>query len=129
MRIFKTKWFTKFAKKQGISDATLLQVIQDIEDGRIDADLGDGVIKQRIARSGQGKSSGYRSIILYQKGDKAFFVYGFAKNEQANIAEHEERAFKDLAITFFNYSDGQLAQAITEETFKEINTNEQEQNI
>lgn len=129
MRIFKTKWFTKFAKKQGISDATLLQVIQDIEDGKIDADLGDGVIKQRIARSGQGKSSGYRSIILYQKGDKAFFVYGFAKNEQANITEHEERTFKDLAIKFFTYSDEELAQAVVDETFKEINSNEQKQNI
>ncbi|KAF0249982.1 MAG: hypothetical protein FD167_620 [bacterium] len=129
MRIFKTKWFTKFAKKQAISDATLLQVVQDIEAGKIDADLGDGVIKQRIARSGQGKSAGYRSIILYQKANKAFFVYGFAKNEQANIAEHEERAFKDLAIKFFTYSDDELAQAVADETFKEINSDEQEQNI
>ncbi len=129
MRIFKTKWFTKFAKKQGISDATLLQVIQDIEAGKIDADLGDGVIKQRIARPGQGKSAGYRSIILYQKGDKAFFVYGFAKNEQANIAEHEERTFKDLAIKFFTYSDDELTQAVADETFKEINSDEQEQNV
>lgn len=126
MRIFKTKWFTKFAKKQGISDVTLLQVVQDIEAGKIDADLGDGVIKQRIARPGQGKSAGYRSIILYQKANKAFFVYGFAKNEQANIAEHEERTFKDLAIKFFTYSDDELAQAVADETFKEINSDEQE---
>jgi hypothetical protein len=129
VRIFKTKWFTKFAKKQGISDATLLQVVQDIEDGKVDADLGDGVIKQRIARPGQGKSAGYRSIILYQKANKAFFVYGFAKSQQENIAEHEERAFKDLAITFFAYSDDELAEAIAEETFKEINNHEQQQNI
>lgn len=126
MRIFKTKWFTRFAKKQGISDATLCKVVQDIEAGKIDADLGDGVIKQRIARPGQGKSAGYRSIILYQKGDKAFFVYGFAKSEQENIAEHEERAFKELATKFFTYSNDELAEAVTEETFKEINNNEQE---
>ena len=77
MRVFKNKWFTKFAQKEDISDATLCEAIKDAEAGRIDADYGGGVIKQRIARPNEGKSGGYRAIILYRQGDKAFFVYGF----------------------------------------------------
>ena len=63
-----------------------------MEAGKIDADCG-GVIKQRIARSGQGKSGGYRTVILYRKGDKALFVYGFPKNERENI-EYKSRRSK-----------------------------------
>ncbi|MGV2388440.1 MAG UNVERIFIED_CONTAM: type II toxin-antitoxin system RelE/ParE family toxin [Microcystis novacekii LVE1205-3] len=96
MRIFKNKWFTKFAKKENISDAKLWETIEDVESGRIDADYGGGVIKQRLSRTNEGKSSGYRSIILYRRNDKAFFVYGFAKSERENIDKDEERGFKDL---------------------------------
>jgi hypothetical protein len=46
----------------------------------IDADLGGGVIEQRIARPGKGKSGGFRAMILYKRATKAVFVYGFAKN-------------------------------------------------
>lgn len=120
MRIFKNKSFTKFASKEKISDATLWQVVQDIEDGKIDADLGEGVIKQRIARPGQGKSSGYRSIILYQKGDKAFFVYGFAKKDEANISTNDEKAFKKSAEIVLNLSDESLNEHIEVGNFVEV---------
>ena len=85
MRVFKNKWFAKFASKEGISDEKLTQAIRETEAGNIDADYGGGVIKQRIARPQEGKSGGYRSIILYRKEDKAFFVYGFAKNVMENM--------------------------------------------
>ena len=82
VRIFKNKWFARFAGKEGISDAKLCEVVKGAEAGNIDADYGGGVIKQRIARPNEGKSGGYRSVILYRKGDKAFFVYGFLKSER-----------------------------------------------
>ena len=91
MRIFKSKWFAKFAKDEGISDAVLCGAVKDAEAGLIDADYGGELIKQRIARPNEGKSGGYRTIILYRRGDKAFFVYGFAKNKQDNINKAEER--------------------------------------
>lgn len=97
MRIFKNKWFVRFARKERIADAKLSEAVRNAEKGLIDADYGGGVIKQRIARPGQGKSGGYRSIILFRKGELAFFVYGFAKNEQDNIDKSDERDFKDLA--------------------------------
>ena len=73
MRIFKNKAFTRFARKSGISDASLCKSVSDAEQGVIDADLGGGVIKQRVARSGGGKSGGFRTLILFRVGERAFF--------------------------------------------------------
>ena len=82
MRIFKNKAFMRFGKKAGIGDALLYEAIRDAERGLIAADLGGGVIKQRIARLGQGKSGGFRTLIVFRTGARAFFVHGFAKNER-----------------------------------------------
>jgi hypothetical protein len=82
LRVFKNKIFSRFARRENISDKSLLEAVERADKGVIDADLGGGVIKQRIARPGQGKSGGFRSIVLFRAGDKAFFVYGFAKNER-----------------------------------------------
>ena len=77
LRVFKNAWFERFARKENISAEALWDAVDRAEQGQIDADLGGGVIKQRIARAGGGKSKGYRSIVLYRKGDRAFFVFGF----------------------------------------------------
>jgi len=90
VRIFKSRWFQRFARKEGIADAALREAAKRAEKGQIDADLGGEVIKQRIARPGRGKSKGYRTIILFRRGVKAFFVYGFAKSQRANIDNDEE---------------------------------------
>lgn len=87
MRIFKTRPFARFADHEGIEDADLCEAIRGAEQGLIDADLGGGVIKQRIARKGQGKSGGFRSIVVFRMGERAFFVYGFAKSDRDNIDE------------------------------------------
>jgi hypothetical protein len=108
MGIFKNKWFVRFARKERITDAKLAEAVRNAEKGLIDADYGGGVIKQRIARPGAGKSGGYRSIILFRKGTLAFFVYGFAKNEQDNINESDERDFKALAKVLLPVSDENL---------------------
>lgn len=88
--------------------------------GLISADLGGGLIKQRIARSGQGKSGGFRSIIIFKAGDKAFFVYGFAKNQKTNINEKELKALKKLSIELLSYSEEDLLKAIQHGVFKEV---------
>ncbi len=74
VRIYKSKWFVRFAKKERIADAKLCEAIENAEKGLIDADYGDGLIKQRIARPGEGKSAGYRSIILFRKGTVVFHL-------------------------------------------------------
>jgi len=109
VRIFKSRWFQRFARKEGIADAALCEAIVRAEKGQIDADLGGGVIKQRIARPGQGRSKGYRTIILFRRGAKAFFVYGFAKSRRANIDDNEEEQFKEAAKIVLSLTENALA--------------------
>ena len=92
MRIFKSRWFQRYAKKDGITDAALIEAAERADKGQIDADLGGEVIKQRIARPGQGRSKGYRTIVVFRRGAKAFFVYGFPKSQRANINYDEEKS-------------------------------------
>jgi hypothetical protein len=87
VRIFKTKAFTRFADKVGIPDIALCRAIEDAERGLIAADLSGDLIKQRIARPGQGKSGGFRTLIVFRAGTRAFFVHGFAKNEKDNVGK------------------------------------------
>lgn len=120
MRIFKNAWFKRFASRERISDAALAKVIARIEKGAVDADLGGNVIKQRMARPGQGKSGGYRTIIVFRQGDKAFFVYGFAKKELDNINKDELKTFKQAAKELLALSDEQIEKLIKIEGLTEI---------
>ena len=120
VRIFKNKSFARFARKARIADAALCEAVGNAERGLIDADLGGGVIKQRIARPGKGKSGGFRTIILFQAGARAFFVHGFAKNDQDNIRDDELAAFKMLAAELLGYDDAALATAIEAGVFMEV---------
>jgi len=121
LRIFKNKVCTRFAKKSGIRDAALCKAIMEAEKGLIDADLGGGVIKKRVAREGKGKSGGFRTIILFRTGTRAFFAYGFAKNERDNIDNDELTEFKRLAEIMLNYSDSELVHAINKSILTEVN--------
>ena len=91
-----TKPFTRFASREGIADAALCEVVRRAEAGLIDADLGGGVVKLRLARKGRGKSGGFRVIVLFRRGARTFFVYGFAKSDRDNIRRDELRAFRNL---------------------------------
>lgn len=83
-----------------------------MERGLIDADLGGGVIKQRVARPGGGKAGGFRTIILFRSGSRAIFVHGFAKSERANIRDDELAAFRALAAELLGYRDEAIARAV-----------------
>ena len=97
MRIFTTKLFAKFARRERIADKSLTDAIERAGKGLVDADLGGGVIKQRVARQGQGRSGGYRTLIAYRSGDFAVFMFGFAKNERDNIDADELEALRIIA--------------------------------
>lgn len=124
MRIFKNKWFMRFARKEKISDEKLREAVENVEKGLIDADLGGGVIKQRISRPNEGKSGGYRTIIFYRQGNRAFFVYGFAKNDQENITEEDEKAFKKSADVVLSLSDEELEKDIDAGILSEVECND-----
>lgn len=120
MRIFKNGWFGRFSRKENIAADVLWDAVKRAERGLIDADLGGGVIKQRIARPGEGKSGGYRSIVLFRQGDKAYFVYGFAKSELDNIRKNEVNQFQRMAKHVFSLTDEQLHQLIVAGQFEEV---------
>ncbi len=120
MQIFKNTWFQRFARRAKITDEVLNDAIARAEKGTIDADLGGNVIKQRIARLGQGKSGGYRTIIIFKKEDKAFFVYGFAKNERENIDKNETDAFKKSAKELLALSDKHIQALIDNGALTEV---------
>jgi hypothetical protein len=125
VRIFKSRWFERFARREGIADAALREAVARAEKGQIDADLGGGVIKQRIARPGQGRSKGYRAIILFRRGAKALFVYGFAKSQRANIDDNEEEQFKEAAKHVPALTENQIAELLKRGDFAEVKYNEQ----
>ncbi len=120
MRIFKNKPFARFARKSGLGDGELRKAVNAIGRGLVDADLGGGVIKQRIARPGGGKSGGFRTIILLKAGERAFFVRGFAKNELDNIRDDELAALKILAAQMLAYDDAALALALATGILTEV---------
>jgi hypothetical protein len=120
VRIFKSRWFQRFARKEGIEDAVLQDAVARAERGLIDAELGGEVIKQRIARAGEGRSKGYRTIIFFRRGIRAFFVYGFAKSQRANIDRVEQDQFKEAAKIVLALTDEQLAMRLKSGDFVEV---------
>jgi hypothetical protein len=112
LRIFKIRWFDRFARKQGIDDRDLCKAVARVEQGAVDADLGGGLIKQRVARKGAGKRGGYRTILAYRAGERAVFLYGFAKSARDNIAPDELLALRRAASEALGWSERQVEDLI-----------------
>jgi len=120
MRIFKTKWFTRYARQESIEDRSLCDAVARAERGLVDADLGGGIIKQRVARSGQGRSGGYRVLLVYRSGNIAVFLYGFAKNERGNIADDDLKTLREIGTAWLKAKGKALEQAVEKGILKEI---------
>jgi hypothetical protein len=108
VRVFKNAWFAKFARRENISDGALCEAVRRAERGLIDGDLGGGLIKQRIARAGEGKSSGFRTLVFFRRGELSVFAFGFAKSTQANIGIDELAMFKKAAKVVLALSPAQI---------------------
>jgi len=113
----KTKWIVKWAKKYKLSDSKLILAIEDLEANLSSYNLGGGLFKVRVSSENSGKSSGFRTLIVYREGDIAVVVYGFAKNEQDNLSKSELLAFKTLAKDILNQSHDDLDMAIDKGIF------------
>jgi len=120
VRLFKYTRFSRFARKEGINDDELLNIVDQLEAGQPDADLGGGVFKMRIARPGEGKSGSYRVIVFFKSGERTFYVHGFAKSDMANISKKELIKAKKQAKTLFAMTDTQIQTALNEGVFEEI---------
>ena len=120
MSIYKTRSFARWVKREGLADRDLCDAVVEMQKGLIDARLGGGLIKKRVARSGHGKRGGYRVILASNLGDRWVFMFGFAKNERHNVDDDELRLMKPLASAFLEMDDRMLRQALTSGEILEI---------
>jgi len=126
MTLFKNKAFSRFARKEGITDQDLCRAAVEVHNDEYDADLGGGVFKQRVARKGGGKSGGFRTLVLFKKGNHTFFVYGYPKSARSNIRSDELRALRKLADDLLNYTAEEMATALKAGALIEVECDDDE---
>ena len=119
MRIFKTKALARFTKRESIGDESLVAAVETAKRGLIDADLGGALIKQRVARSGQGKRGGFRMLIAFRP-DRAIFLFGFAKNERDNIDDKQLTTLREIVASWFAADNKKIAQALKDGLLIEV---------
>ena len=124
-KAFKTEAFARFAQREGVEGAGLCEAVRRARSGRIDADLGGGVIKQRIAGKGSGRSGGFRMIVLFRRGELAFLVYGFAESGRINLGRDELETFRLLSDEYLALDGKGLAVAQAAGAIVEVTCDEQ----
>lgn len=124
-RIFRTRTFSRWARKVGLPDSALGHAVSEMERGLIDADLGGNVVKKRVPLAGRGKRGGARTLVATQFDDRWFFLYGFAKNERANLTANELRVLQEVAKDVLAFNDTDLAIAVSTGELVEIDHDEE----
>jgi hypothetical protein len=124
VRLFKLKAFARFQRRERIADEALGRVVRRADDGLIDADLGGGLIKQRVARPGQGKSGGFRTIIAYRRGDRAVFLFGFAKSDRQNLDDDELAYWRRVGRAYLGLDEDGIEAAIAADDLEEVSNGE-----
>ncbi len=119
-RIFKTRYFSRWMRKTELNDEVLYSAVIEMTQGLIDADLGGGILKKRVGLSGRGKRGGARTLVATNKGNRWIFVYGFEKNDRANISDGELEALKDIAAELLARTVKQLDEALNDGSLTEI---------
>ncbi len=119
-RVFRTRTFTRWMLKAGLSDSMLCKAVSEMESGLVDADLGSYVLKKRVALPGQGKRGGARTIVTTKQGSHWFFLYGFSKNERSNIDKSELRFLQEVAAELLGLDDRQIAVALSTSEIEEV---------
>jgi len=119
-RVFKTRHFSRWMRKTALTDKALCTAVAEMAQGLIDADLGGGVVKKRVGLAGRGKRGGARTLVATNKGNRWFFLYGFEKNDRANIADDELEALQDIATPLLARTGRQLDTAVEDGSLQEI---------
>ena len=119
-QVFKTRYFSRWMRKTELKDNTLCAAVSEMMQGLIDADLGGGVVKKRVGLAGRGKRGGVRTLVATNRGNRWFFVYGFEKNDRANIADDELEALKGIAAELLTITGQQINEAVADGSLQEI---------
>ncbi|GGH41431.1 hypothetical protein SAMN05444007_11910 [Cribrihabitans marinus] len=122
MRVFKGKVFARWAKSERIEDEVLCKAAQEAFAGQVEADLGLHLFKKRVARTGGGKSGGYRTILGFRKNNskRIFFLFGFPKSAKANLSSKEKKALGVLAVSLIDTTDPQIDALKADGTIEEL---------
>lgn len=124
MRVYTVRVFRRWATKEGMTDARLCAAVREIEAGMIDAALGGELVKMRIAAPGRGKSGSYRTVIAWRRGERAVFLFGFAKNERSSINDKELATFKRTGAAMLALDAAGIETALGRGTLTEVNCDE-----
>jgi hypothetical protein len=120
IRVFKTRAFVRMMRKSGVRDDDLCGAVGEMEGGLVDADLGGGVLKKRVALPGKGKRGSARTIVATNKDDRWVFVFGFKKNDRANVTDAELGALRKIALDLMKQSSANLDALIVQGELEEI---------
>ncbi|MBS0602373.1 MAG: type II toxin-antitoxin system RelE/ParE family toxin [Proteobacteria bacterium] len=125
MSIYQTRWFDRWARKEGLAADCICVAVREMASGLVDADLGGGLVKKRIARFGQGKRGGFRTLVATNRSSRWIFVFGFPKNQRGNINDNELLALKKLSDHFLSLSQAEIVQVLNAGELLEVNCDEQ----
>jgi hypothetical protein len=126
LRVFKTKEFARYSRRERIDDERLCEAVERAARGLIDADLGGGLIKQRIGRLGQGRRGGYRTLMAFSAKARTVFVYGFAKSERDNIGPDELEFWRRVASAFLAMDETKLRAMIDAQEITEVSCHDKD---
>jgi len=120
MRVFKTRAFQRWMNKQPLTNEALRAAITEIDNGLVEANLGGFLYKKRLALPGRGKRGSVRSLLAVKRADKAFFLYGFEKNQRDNLEVNELKAYRLIAAILAGYTDSELEERLRDRSLIEI---------
>ena len=112
MEIYKLKSFARFAHAEKIADETLCEAVERATRGLFDADLGGGLIKQCVARKGQGRRGGFRVIFALRTEYFALFLFGFAKTAQDNLDGGQLNVLRASAASWLSADAARIKEAV-----------------
>lgn len=127
MKIFVTKWFDRWSRKKAISDSTLCDAVNEMERGLIDANLGGGLYKKRVAIPGKGKSGSFRTLLAFKAKERAYFIFGFSKNDRDNIDNKDRQALKALAKELLGYDAKNIWKAVKAVELRELRCDDEQE--
>jgi hypothetical protein len=124
MRLLKSKPFSRWARKAGLRDKALVEAAEEMRHGLVDAELGGGLVKKRVARMGGGKSGGYRVLAAIDPHRRCVFLYGFAKSERDNVDDKELAGLKQLAHAYLRLGEEAVQRGLASGQLVEIDSGE-----
>ena len=119
-RVFKTRHFSRWMRKTDLTEPALCSAVSEMESGLLEADLGGGVFKKRVALPGRGKSGSVRTLVATNRGNRWFFVFGFEKNDRTNISAKELEALQRIAADLLRLGSSELDAHVASEALQEI---------